>query len=148
MTLGLRRAITDPAISVVTSATVAFCLATFVYASSLSTSIDASLQAKARTEVGADLRVAMTSPPHLDPAIAKHATLVKRAQGTYADTKVTVLGVDPETFAKIAFWRQSFGPGTLRHYLALLGDPDHGALPVLIAGTGFTAPAIALTNTG
>ena len=134
--LGLRRAVSDPVLGVVTSGAVAFCLATFVYASALSTSIEASLQAKAHTFVGADLRIAMTSAARLDPVVAQHATLVTRGQGSFAGSAVTVLGIDPETFARIAFWRRSFGPGPLDHLLASLPAPSRGPLPVLVAGAG------------
>jgi hypothetical protein len=133
VTLGIRRAIADPMIGVATSGAVAFCLATFVYASTLSTSIEASLQAKAHAAVGADLRVAMTSAPHLDSVLAKHTTFVTRAQGEYANAKVTVLGVDRSTFAHIAFWRRSFG-GSVDRLLDLLRAPATGAIPVVIAG--------------
>jgi hypothetical protein len=133
VTLGIRRAIADPMVGVATSGAVAFCLATFVYASTLSTSIEASLQAKSHAAVGADLRVALTSAPHLDSALAKHATFVTRAQGKYSDEAVTVIGVDRSTFAHIAFWRRSFG-GSLDHLLARLRAPTNGAIPVVIAG--------------
>ncbi len=131
--LGLRRAVSDPVLSVVTSAAVAFCLATFVYASTLSTSIGGSLQAKARQNVGADVRVAMTSPPRLDAALATHATHVVRGQGSYGGQSVTVLGVDRATFSRAAFWRDSFG-GSLHALLAAIAPPARGALPVVIAG--------------
>jgi hypothetical protein len=131
--LGLRRAVNDPAVGMVTCGAVALCLATFVYASTLSTSINASLHAKAETFVGADQRVALTQVPALDAALARHATIVTRAQGRFRDASVTVLGVDPPTFARIAHWQRSFG--SLSRSMAAIGERARGALPVVVAGT-------------
>jgi hypothetical protein len=132
--LGLRRAVSDPAIALVTSAAVAFCLATFVYSSMLSTSIDASLQAKAHTFVGADQRVGLTDVPKLDAQLASHTTVVTRGQGHYAGQPVTVLGVDPQTFAKIAYWQHGFAGQSLSRLLSSLQTRPNGPLPVLVAG--------------
>ncbi len=93
--LGVRRAVNDPAVGLVTCGAVALCLTTFVYASTLSTSIDSSLRAKAHMFAGADERVGMTSVEQLDPSLAGHATVVTRGQGTFGGAAVTVLGVDP-----------------------------------------------------
>ena len=132
--LGVRRAVADPIVGVVTTGAVAFCLVTFVYASTLATSMEASLQTKAHTFVGADLRVSLTHAPRLAPAIAEHATLATRGQGSYAGARVTVIGVDRATFARVAFWRRSFGSGSLDTLLASIRPPASGPLPVLIAG--------------
>jgi putative ABC transport system permease protein len=141
--LGVRRAVTDPAVGMVTTGAVALCLATFVYASTLSASINTSLLAKAHMFVGADQRIALTNNPRPSDVPSRHGTIVTRTEASLGPNRVTLLGVDPATFATVAFWQRSFGSRSLRRYLNDLQAPAGGSLPVLIAGT----PGMSTTNT-
>src|SRR5262249_23162341 len=82
LTLGVRRALGDRPAAVVTTGAVALCVATFVYASTLSTSIRTSILAKARAFAGADARVAVTNAPRAGRSLPPNTTLVTRAAGT------------------------------------------------------------------
>src|SRR5262249_54146109 len=131
--LGVRRAVTDPMVGLVTTGAVAVSLATFVYAATLSTSIDASLHEKAHSYVGGDVRVGGTSPPHLEAKVVPHSSIVTRGDATIGDTHVIVLGVDPKTFARATYWRGGYGNGDQQ--LAALAQPGAGGrLRVIVAG--------------
>jgi putative ABC transport system permease protein len=110
-----------------------------VYAAALTRSADATLDAKAKVFVGSDTAIPIlataTPPPGLDATVVAR---VARATATDDDGDrfdLDVLGVDPATFAKGAFWDSSFSDQSLDELLGRLGPAGaDGAVPAIVAG--------------
>ena len=113
-----------------------------MFGASLAASLRATVGAKTTLAPGAaqvfNLQVPVPVPP-ADPAAA-HSTLVTvTAEGTTTTghPASVVLGVDPATFARAAFWESSFAGASLPNLLGRLSDhsgPARGPVPVLAVG--------------
>jgi putative ABC transport system permease protein len=111
-----------------------------MFGASLAASLRATVGAKTTLAPGAaqvfNLQVPVPVPP-ADPAAA-HATLVTvTAEGatTAGHPASVVLGVEPATFARAAFWESSFAGASLPNLLRRLSDhPDTGPVPVIAVG--------------
>jgi putative ABC transport system permease protein len=91
--------------------------------------------AKAKTFVGSDLAVGIGPNPAPLPDLAFPATQVTSID-TYLEgtaRPVTLLGVEPESFAAAAFWDDEFATERLDDLLALLRDGG-GTIPAIAVG--------------
>lgn len=109
------------------------------YAGALTSSIDATADAKARVFTGSDLDVALGADILVPPSIAARTTKVTqvdRASFVSDQLAVEVLGVDPSTFSRAAFWDPSFADRSLGELLQDIASPPSasGPVPVIAAG--------------
>lgn len=108
-----------------------------LYAGAVTGSVRATLAAKAKVFVGADAAVMVTEPGPLPPGV--EGTLVRWTNKAWVgDDRVAVLGVDPATFAQVAFWEDSFADeplSTLVGRLRATADPG-SPVPAIVAGQG------------
>jgi putative ABC transport system permease protein len=129
------------AIPVVTS--VAVSVGLVVFAGSLGSSLDATIQAKARLGPGSQQVVDLLHPAPLPsdaPFGAVSTEVVRTSESSVAvrgHEPSDVLGVDPATFARAAFWDDSFADRSLD---GLLGDLSTTAEE----GAGADVPAVAV----
>ncbi|MBI4259755.1 MAG: hypothetical protein HY658_04230, partial [Actinobacteria bacterium] len=109
------------------------------YAGVFVASSEATARQKSLVFVGADAAVGVNGPVELPAAVAARATLVVRlpVATTSEGLPVAVLGVDPATFPRAAFFDPGFAGGSLEGLLGRLGPMEGGELPVLVAGAGF-----------
>lgn len=100
-------------------------------------SVQRTATAKAKTFVGSDFAVGVTSNPTPLPADLRFpATHVTKIQ-TYLEGStqpVTVLGLDPATFEAAAFWDEEFASEDLTELLGRLRDSGEGPIVALAAG--------------
>jgi len=110
------------------------------YTATLTSSSQATLDAKVGVQVGAERAVVTVARLARDAQTAAVGTVVDRYQGSAvgADGRrvdVQVLAVDPATFAHHAFWRDSFADQSLDDLMAALSGPDvDGRLPIVATG--------------
>ncbi|MDQ3958545.1 MAG: hypothetical protein M3273_09510, partial [Actinomycetota bacterium] len=102
----------------------------------VSGSVHATATAKAKTFVGSD--VAAIVPPNPPPlrGVGIPATQVVIADAFFSGTSrgVTLLGIDPETFADAAFWDEAFADQDLDALVAAVDASDSGDVPVVASG--------------
>jgi putative ABC transport system permease protein len=109
------------------------------YTATLTTSSQATLDAKVGVQVGAGRAVLTVARIDRNAATAAVGTVVDRYDGSAATQggreDVQVLAVDPATFARSAFWDGSFADESLEDLVAKLsGEEVDGRLPVVAAG--------------
>jgi putative ABC transport system permease protein len=103
--LASRRLGREAAIAAMLAAATAVPIAFATYGATVNGSVRATLAAEARFVVGADVVVTLTEPAPVPPALAGRATEVLRVTGVLVGGFQTdVLVIDPETFARDAFW--------------------------------------------
>ena len=112
--LATRRLIGAPQAAGVVVASIAVALGVFVYAAALTQSQRSTLFAKADTFVGSDIAANTHSIVRLPSSLAGNATevLVDRTE-TVGSTTVDVIGVNPSTFGRGAFWDSSYSGRSL-----------------------------------
>lgn len=116
------------------------------YASTMNRSLAATLDAKAETFVGSDVAVRIPDDDVLPPPLADRATEVEvhRRAWLAVDGEretVAVRAIDPETFARAAYWDESFSGSSLDEIVAALAEPgDDGAVPVVAVGIDLDGP--------
>ncbi|MCB0968096.1 MAG: hypothetical protein KDB37_14785 [Ilumatobacter sp.] len=101
--IGLRRVTFEPAVSVAIAVSSAVAVAVAFQAGSLTDSVDRLLTEKATTYVGTDLVIGAIDPVDDLSGLGEAATLV--FETTTDDRAVRVLGIDPATFADVAWFR-------------------------------------------
>lgn len=110
------------------------------YTGTLTASSSSTLTAKIRVEIGARAAVTSVSRFTPTPAVRATGTYVLRFDGSVpagagGRGNVQVLGVDPATFAHVAFWDGSFADQPLNQLItALRGPAVDGRLPIVAAG--------------
>jgi putative ABC transport system permease protein len=116
----------------------AIAIGVFSYATLLSSSLEATANAKAHIFTGSDVSVTLNrsaSPAPRD--LPFPATEVLRFSGeplVPGEQEANVLAIDRETFADVAFWHRSLGAGSLDEVLTGLDEASGDALPVIAAG--------------
>jgi putative ABC transport system permease protein len=107
-----------------------------VYAASMTSSVDHTVDAKVHVFTGSDL-VAQLVSPSMPESLKDHATLVDRVDEIdLGGISVDVLGVDPSTFAKGAYWNSRFSRHSLQDLLdRLRAKPGDSVIPVLMSGS-------------
>jgi hypothetical protein len=117
------------------------------FAASFGTTLNRSYEDRAAYQSGADLRLTSLrridapSPAGIEQALrekygAGDVSPAQRLNGSHGPNvqriDVTVLGVDPETFGGVAYFRDDFAPSSLGSMLTTLAEdsPDGGELPL------------------
>ena len=149
--LATRRLIGAPYAAGVVVAAIAVPLGVFVYAAALTRSEASTLDAKAETFVGSDIAANTNSLVRLPPRLASTATevLVGRNE-TVGSTTVDVIGVNPSTFGRGAFWDSSYSGRSLPSLMAELTASARrkGPVPVIVAGDPSLSLGPGLSFTG
>jgi putative ABC transport system permease protein len=133
--LASRRVVSAPTLVVALIAGAALPVATLIYAASLTRSATSTIEAKGKSFVGSDISTpvyGIIDPPE---AIADVSTVVIKTERVSLEGEtVDVLAVDPETFARGAYWDRSYSETPLAEVLSTLsGDAVGGPLPAYIA---------------
>jgi putative ABC transport system permease protein len=127
--------------AIVTS--IAMAMATFVYAGAAADASDRTQRAEAGASVGADVNARLTSASPLPSSLPGPSTVVRRFNArlpALGDSSVTVLAVDPATWAATAFFDSSFADEDIDALAARLSDPSRDDLvPALLSGGGSIA---------
>jgi putative ABC transport system permease protein len=115
------------------------------YAVTIDRSLDATLRVKVLTYVGSDTAVRVTTDQQPPPALAARATKVTRHQQSWMTLgqrrSVTVVGLDPATFAQAAFWDPSSSDEALPEILRRLARPPGGGpVPAVVVGARLGGP--------
>ena len=127
-------------VSVVLLAAAGAPIAMVVYAAGMTGTATVTLDAKARVIAGADLAVLTVDPLRRTPATDAAGTVVVRylygkVEGQNDD--VAVLAVDPDSFARTAYWDRRFGPVSLDELMARLREPaPAGEIPAVVVRDG------------
>ena len=106
------------------------------YTSTLTASSRTTLAAKVGVQLGGAETVSSVTRLDPTPAIRAAGTFVVRYDGSIGGSEdVQVLAVDPQDFARTAFWDDSFADESLDRLVAALQEPERdGRLPVVAAG--------------
>lgn len=133
--LASRRIISAPTLVIALIAGAALPVATLIYAASLTRSATSTIEAKGETFIGADISTPVFGL--IDPPgdIADVSTLVIKVERADLNGEtVDLLAVNGKTFARGAFWDESFSDRPLEEILAMLsGDGVGGPLPAFMA---------------
>jgi putative ABC transport system permease protein len=135
--LAVRRLAGSPPAAALLVASVAAALGVFVYSAALTRSEEATVHAKAETFVGGDVAANIYSVVRLPTSLSSGATevLVDR-NDSVGSTDVDIIGVNPTSFDRGAFWDSSFAnqslPALMRQLAAESARP--GPIPVIVAG--------------
>lgn len=109
------------------------------YSGTMDRSLDTTLRAKGQLFVGSDVAVQIAPEVEIPPALRGRATEVRffRRAWLQRDQRegVTVLAIDPDTFAQGVFWDGSFASKDLDRILERLRDPGDGVVPAVVVGT-------------
>jgi putative ABC transport system permease protein len=126
------------------------------YAATLNQSLDATLEAKARTFIGSDVAVGLDEDVGLPAGLAARSTEVDVYRQAWIEKggprrqAVIVAGIDPDTFERAAFWDASFSDRSLGEILGRLAAPPRDrTVPAVVVGTDVAATAEAgITSSG
>ncbi|HKN51289.1 MAG TPA: ABC transporter permease, partial [Amycolatopsis sp.] len=122
--LAWRRVVAAPVAAAILIGATAVPVALSVYATTVTGSVDRTLHAEAQLIVGSDVVLGLADPVAIPPELAGRAAFVERFDSArIGDTTVNVLGVDPATFARAAFWDQGLPGPSLDEAMARLNDP-------------------------
>ena len=141
-----------PKLTVLLVGAAALCLGIFIDSQAMVRSLRATVNAKSGVFVGSDVQVLIDSnAPEQQrfPMPITRATRVKYAGSlSPGDVPFDMVGIDPETIVRAAFWDDSFSDEPLSDLVARLPS-ESGPLPVLLVqGDGDpTGMAIAQTET-
>ena len=125
-----------------------------VYAATMDRSLNTTLQAKATTFVGTDMAARLHAGEHVPAELTDRTTEVEVIVDAYlvdddGRESVTVLAIDPDTFADIAFWDDTFSGTSLETIVERLTAPsDDGALPAVLVGIDVGGPVEAVIGDG
>jgi putative ABC transport system permease protein len=120
-------------------------IAVGIYAAGLTQTSQHTLQAKAKLVVGSSAVARTSDAVHRTPVTDQAGTLVTRyLYGRVGGADVTVLAIDPDTFAATAYWDDSFAARSLPDLLAAVRAPATGGrVPAVVVdgdlGTDFDA---------
>ena len=135
MYLASRRIVSGRTLVIALIAGSALPVATLIYAASLTRSATSTIDAKGRGFIGADISTPVFDV--IDPPgdIAEVSTVViKTERAELNGARVDVLAVDKDTFARGAFWDDSYSGVPLDEILTTLsGDAVGGPLPAYVA---------------
>jgi putative ABC transport system permease protein len=148
--LAARRVAHGARLALLLVAASALSIGVMVYAATLTLSVRATLDAKARTFVGSDVSVEGFTRNAAIPADLD-ATVVHRYEDVLVDgAPVMMLAIDPATFARGAFWDRSLADRPLDQIVAgLAPDPpgDHPGGPPDPPGSGRPVPVVVVGPT-
>jgi putative ABC transport system permease protein len=124
-------------LAVILLAASATAVGVFVYAGTLTHTLDVTLDAKAQTARGSDVVLETVGPPKVPPEYRDRSTVVRTLIDTQLSApQVDVLAVDPATFARGVLWDRTFADQSLDHLLASVDRPpsSKGVAAILING--------------
>jgi putative ABC transport system permease protein len=143
--LASRRVTTAPqvALLLVTASTLA--IGVLAYAGTAVATIRTSTENKILVSTGAPIAAQAPGPIVPPPKGSGIATtnllrIPFTAAGAAGDTSVTLIGIEPDSFARTAYWDPSFSSRTLEDILQDLGGRPAEPLPALVVG-GELSPA-------
>lgn len=110
------------------------CFGLFIAGQVIRTSLDETITAKTRLFVGSDVAATVDPGDQAPDAFSAPTTEVVRIHhaGLVGPTEVDLLGIDPRTFAKVAYWDERFGAPDLASLVARLGSGE-GRVPAIVA---------------
>ncbi|HEX4490344.1 MAG TPA: FtsX-like permease family protein [Acidimicrobiia bacterium] len=140
--LGLRRvaAARARAVPLIAGATVA--VGIVVFSACLASSLRATIRAKSTLGPGSAQAFSLVSARPLPKSspFGAYATEVTRTRennnGGTDHARADVLGLDPATFARGAFWERPFSSRSLSSLVRALAEHDHSGVPALAIGDG------------
>jgi len=123
------------AVALVTAA--ALSVGILTYAGALASSVKATSQAKSSVFTGSDVVVTLADNVPIPESLAATSTKVTRTEAVFLpdQIRVDVLGIDPSTFSRAAFWDESFASKGLQELLGgLRSSPSASAASAVMAG--------------
>lgn len=137
--LGLGRLAGAASTTLLLIAACAASLGVLVYGLTVSTSIHATVLAKARVFVGSDVAasVGRDTTPVRPPELPVPSTEVVKVPGLFiqpSDTEVEVMAVDAASFAEAAYWDDSFSEHALTQLLSMLDETSATGTPAITVG--------------
>jgi putative ABC transport system permease protein len=132
--LASRRIASAPLLATVLVVGSAIPVATLVYSATLTRSTTSTIDAKARSFVGADVAAPVYGFDSVPVTLADRATvvgLIDRAD--FAGQRIDILAVDPDTFVRGAYWDESFSKVPIDQLMGRLGDLIDGVAPAIVA---------------
>jgi putative ABC transport system permease protein len=137
--LALRRLVAAPRMALLLLVASSVSLGLLVYAGVLGASTRSTALAKARVVVGSDASVAVSPDYRLPDSSGLPATRVMRVQEGLVSVdpdnlRVTLLAIDPSSFARGVSWDRSFATRPLEELLRRLDRPRPGRLTVISVG--------------
>ncbi|HEY6744369.1 MAG TPA: hypothetical protein VI357_01495 [Mycobacteriales bacterium] len=136
--LAVRRLVAARTVSAGVLVAVALPVGVLVVCASLSASVQATVDTKTATYVGAPVALRTDAKPGVFAAAGPAGTpvsLLPEALDTFSH-ELPVLAVDPAGFARYAYWQGGFAGESLPDLLARLGPAQDGSVPAILAGGG------------
>jgi putative ABC transport system permease protein len=138
--LAVHRLAGRPGLSTLLVATCALCLGAFVYGQTVVRSLGTTVDAKAKLFVGSDVQARVNLDTPVPEGFPLPVTRVTRAPaaGTLSPggERFDLLGIDPETFASVAYWDEGFSDAALDQLVRPLSHADGTGMPVVFVGSG------------
>lgn len=132
---GIARAVAARPVSALMLVAVALPISVLTYSAGLTTTNEVTLEAKARVVVGSDRAVISVDQIQPTPALDDVGTVVVRYDRALAgDQDLTVLAVEPGTFARWAFWDIRFADLPLDELLRRLQRASGDRISALAVG--------------
>jgi putative ABC transport system permease protein len=120
-------------LAVILLAASATAVGVFVYAGTLTHTLDVTLDAKAQTARGSDVVVETVGPPAVPASLRERSTVVRTLIDTQLSSpQVDIVEVDPATFARGVLWDPTFADQSLDDLLGRLREPTTAAGPPAI----------------
>lgn len=138
--LGWRRLGADARVHALVTGVAVLAVGSSVVAGSVARSADRAVADKSAVFLGADLRAVTADDPVIPASMT--GTPVSRASARSGDLAVTVLGIDPDTFASVVRWDAAASERPLAELLDVLqvDDMEGAPLPAVLVGGRLTDP--------
>jgi hypothetical protein len=138
--LAVQRVAGAPGLAVLLFGAAGLCLGVFVQARTMVTSLERTVDAKAKVFTGSDVRAWVgpdTVPPEGFPLPATRVTRLARA-GVLGPSGASfdLLAVDPQTLAAAAYWNPSFSDVPFPEIAERLDATERRPTPIALAGPG------------
>lgn len=109
-----------------------------VYSTALLASVRATTYAKTHVFTGSDVALQVSNLDLPTPNIPH--TVVASADGDVGDTPVTIMGIEPDSFASAAYWDKSFSDSDIDALVEAVDQPGAGSLRVIVVGDDDLVP--------
>ncbi|MEO1064725.1 MAG: hypothetical protein AAFZ07_25180 [Actinomycetota bacterium] len=131
--LAWRRITATDASAVLLSAALGIALGLIVFSTGLVAGLESASDAKAATAVGGRTQVTLNG--RLDVELPERTTVVQvlATRSTIGDGRVTVLAIDPDSYADGVSWHPEFG-SSAAEVVAMLEEPVDADVPAVAAG--------------
>ncbi len=148
--LGVARLAAAPRLAASLFAAAAAAVGMLVFASALEVTQQHAVDAKAQTVVGSATAVYLERPVRVPASLRATTTEVERLANADVGTEyVDVVGIDPTTFGRAAFWSPAYGAGSPAGAAALLAAAhvSAGTLPAIVANGSLGAhPTLSVSS--